>query len=56
MILKVAFAVMTVLAVIAGVVALTGEPALAAGFSFGTAVLSAVGLAYLMGRDGKNKV
>ncbi|WP_022872211.1 hypothetical protein [Nesterenkonia alba] len=53
MILKIAFALITILAAIAGIIALVGDPNVAAGFSFGAAVVSAVGIAYLLGRDGK---
>lgn len=55
MILKIAFGVITILAVVSGVIALTGEPAVASAFAFGAAVLSAVFLAYLIGRDAKKQ-
>ena len=54
MILKIAFGIITILAVIAGILALTGDPAAASAFGFGAAVISGVSLAYLIGRDGKN--
>ncbi|WP_191089855.1 hypothetical protein [Nesterenkonia ebinurensis] len=53
MILKISFGAITLLAAVAGIIALTGEPVVAAAFAFGAAVLSGVSLAYLMGRDGK---
>ncbi|GAA1817789.1 hypothetical protein [Nesterenkonia flava] len=57
MILKIAFAVITILSAIAGIIALTGDnPEVASGFAFGAAVLSAIGVAYLIGRDGKKNV
>lgn len=53
MILKIAFALITVLAITSGVMSLTeAEPGLTAAFSFGAAVISAIGIAYLLGRDG----
>lgn len=54
MILKIAFGVITILSVIAGIVALTGDPAAASAFAFGAAVISGISLAYLIGRDGKS--
>ncbi|WP_300344274.1 hypothetical protein [Nesterenkonia sp.] len=56
MILKIAFGVITILAVISGIVVLTGEPPVAAGFSFGAAVVAGVSLAYLIGRDAKKSL
>ena len=53
MILKIAFAAVTILAAVAGIIVLTGEPAVAAAFAFGAAAVSAVSLAYLVGRDNK---
>lgn len=53
MIQKIAFGAITILAVVAGIVALTGDPIVAASFAFGAAVLSGVSLAYVIGRDGK---
>lgn len=55
MILKIAFGVITILALVAGIMVLIEEPPMAAGFSFGAAVVSAVGLAYLIGRDAKKQ-
>ncbi|WP_158583047.1 hypothetical protein [Nesterenkonia natronophila] len=53
MILKLAFGGIAILATVAGIVAITGEPVVAAAFAFGSAVLSGISLAYLLGRDGK---
>lgn len=53
MLQKIAFGVITVLAVVAGIIALTGDPIVSSGFAFGAAVLSGVSLAYIIGRDGK---
>ncbi|WP_166432877.1 hypothetical protein [Nesterenkonia salmonea] len=53
MILKLAFGAIAILATVAGIVAITGEPAVASAFAFGSAVLSGISLAYLLGRDGK---
>lgn len=53
MLQKIAFAAITILAVISGIVALTGDPIVSASFAFGAAVLSGVSLAYIIGRDGK---
>ena len=55
MILKIAFATITILTVVAGITVLTGEPPVAAGFAFGAAVIAAVNLAYLIGRDAKKR-
>lgn len=53
MIQKIAFGAITILAAIAGIVALTGDPVVSSAFAFGAAVLSGVSLAYVIGRDGK---
>ncbi|WP_166429903.1 hypothetical protein [Nesterenkonia sphaerica] len=53
MILKLAFGVIAILATVAGIIAIAGDPAVAAAFAFGGAVLSGISLAYLIGRDGK---
>lgn len=53
MILKISFGAIALLATVAGIVAITGEPVVAAAFAFGSAVLSGISLAYLLGRDGK---
>ncbi|WP_153078291.1 hypothetical protein [Nesterenkonia haasae] len=53
MILKLAFGGIAILAAVAGIVAITGDPAVASAFAFGGAVLSGISLAYLIGRDGK---
>lgn len=55
MILKIAFGAITILTVAAGIIGLTGEPAVAAAFAFGAAVVAAVNLAYLIGRDAKKR-
>lgn len=56
MILKIAFAAITVLAAVAGIISITGDPAVSAAFAFGAAVLSGISLAYLIGRDGKKEL
>lgn len=55
MIQKIIFGVVTILAAASGVIALTGEPVVAAAFGFGAAAVSAVFLAYLIGRDAKQQ-
>lgn len=55
MILKIAFGVITILTLVAGIMVLTGEPPVASAFAFGAAVVSAVSLAYLIGRDAKKQ-
>lgn len=56
MILKISFGAITLLAAVAGILALTGDPVVSAAFAFGGAVLSGISLAYLLGRDGKKGV
>lgn len=55
MILKIAFGAITILTAVAGIMVLTDEPTAAAALAFGAAVVSAVSLAYLIGRDAKKQ-
>ncbi|GAB3848292.1 hypothetical protein [Nesterenkonia populi] len=56
MILKIALVLITILAVTAGITSLMEtEPGVTAAFSFGAAVISAIGIAYLLGRDGNGR-
>lgn len=53
MILKIGFGVIAILAIVSGIVTLTGDPIVGASFGFGAATVAGVSLAYLIGRDGK---
>ncbi|WP_146340073.1 hypothetical protein [Nesterenkonia sp. NBAIMH1] len=56
MILKIGLGLITILTVTAGIMSLMEtEPGVTAGFAFGAAVVSAIGIAYLLGRDGNGR-
>lgn len=54
MLYKIAFGLVTVLSLIAGIVAVVEETYVASAFSFGSAACGAIALSFLIGRDNKH--